>query len=202
MSTQTMILAVRSHNLPKETLRTSFIALPEHEIMTMLNSAGLWIGPRSQLEDLPDFRQIIPYVVIKQGDKFLTYSRTTAGGESRLHGKASIGVGGHIDISDVEFLANSVDLQSTLARAADREVAEELQGVERLKSSWIGLIVDNDNAVGRVHIGVVAIWEVSTIAFSSAEDAIGNIETKELIELSNYQDRLETWSSLLIEHLK
>ena len=42
------------------------------------------IMQRAVLENEPKFRQLIPYVVVKQGDKYLAYKRETAGGEARF----------------------------------------------------------------------------------------------------------------------
>lgn len=197
---QKIILAVAANRLPFELQRTTFLPLDESQIIFVLQEAGLWLGPRPQLEDMPSFRQIIPYVVLKCGDKWVRYTRTSAGGEQRLHGRVSIGLGGHVDLPDVCMVGNSIDLRKTLDDAAEREVQEELPGVSCSSRHWAGLLVDNESAVGSVHIGVVAIWDLEYLPNGPTEDAISEAGLTSLTELIEAGPRLETWSSLLVAH--
>jgi predicted NUDIX family phosphoesterase len=197
-----LILAVPAEGLPPSARRTSFIPMAEEQLWTTLYGAGLWLGPRPHLEEMPSFRQIIPYVALKCGDRWVRYTRTPAGGEQRLHGRVSIGLGGHIDLSDVVATGDAIDLVQTLKAAARREVEEELVGVEPVSQRWAGLLVDNDSPVGRVHIGVVAVWELASVPHGSGEDAIGDTGLTTLEELKNDEAQMETWSSLLIPYLQ
>ena len=52
-------------------------------------------------EESPAFKQLIPYIVLRDGERVFFMQRTDAGGDPRLHGKASIGVGGHLNPVDV-----------------------------------------------------------------------------------------------------
>lgn len=61
--------------------------------------------------------QLLPYITIKHKDEYLTYARK--GKEDRLHGKRSMGFGGHIELSD-----NQSTLQDTLSYSATRELQE------------------------------------------------------------------------------
>ena len=171
--------------------------------MVTLYRAGLWIGPRAQLEQMPAFRQVIPYVILKVGDRLVRYTRTEAGNEQRLHGRVSIGLGGHIDLADMSIDQDGIDLPNTLQAAAQREVDEELTGIDSRRRQWQGLLVDNDSDVGKVHIGVVACWYLRTPPHGSQEDAIGEIGLATLDQLHQLpQDRLETWSQLVVEWLR
>ena len=58
--------------------------------------------PRAEAEERPDYKQIIPYVILLQGDKVFVTRRLNKGGEARLHGRISIGIGGHINPVDEE----------------------------------------------------------------------------------------------------
>lgn len=199
-TSQKLILAVPTAGLPEAAQHTSFLPMAEEQVWETLYEAGMWLGPRPQLEELPTFRQIIPYVALKLGDRVVKYTRTPAGGESRLYGRVSIGLGGHIDVSDVVISGDNVDLLKTLEGAAKREVDEELSGVAAVHRRWAGLLVDSDNPVGRVHIGVVAVWELALQPHGAAEDAIGDIGLATLEELQADEGRLETWSALLVRH--
>lgn len=50
--------------------------------------------PRPEMEEDPSYRQIIPYVVLTRGEEVFVLRRLKKGGEKRLHGLLSIGVGG------------------------------------------------------------------------------------------------------------
>ena len=74
---------------------------------------------REIAEKDPNFRQIIPYVLVHYGDKYLAATRHQTQGEVRLHGKMSIGIGGHINPVDGE-------LADLLDAGLRRELSEEL----------------------------------------------------------------------------
>ena len=195
-----MILAACAKGLPSGFVGTGFHSASAAEAIRAFQEAGLWIGPRETLEQDPSFRQIIPYVVLRHEDKFIRYTRTPAGGEGRLHGRMSIGLGGHIDLPDVVCAGETVDLDATIARATERELEEELGAVEVESRDWIGILTDDDTEVGRVHIGVVAVWHLVAPPAGLAEDAIGEVSLCSLAELQAESHRLETWSAMLLPY--
>lgn len=106
---------------------------------------------RRQAELNPNWKQPIPYVAVCCEDRVFTMTRLT-GGEARLHGKRSIGVGGHINPCDIE--AHGID--GLLAEACARELREELILPDSLpQPEPLGLLNDDTTEVGAVHIGVV-----------------------------------------------
>ena len=152
------------------------------------------------METDPSFKQLIPYVLLQWMDsdgvtKLFTYTRGGGGGEVRLHAKRSVGIGGHISREDA---ADGADPYSTGMR---RELEEEV----RLNSSYSetrdGLIYDDSNDVGRVHLGVVHrfILDGPDVASNEADLAEGSFVSVE--ELRSEMDRLETWSQLAIQAL-
>lgn len=195
-----MILAVGAAGLSEHFRGTGFHAAGAAEAISAFHTAGLWLGPRETLEQDPSYRQIIPYVVLRYGDEFVRYTRTPAGGEARLHGCHSIGLGGHIDIPDVRCAGESVDLEATIWEATLRELREELGEVDAGRREWIGVITDDNTEVGRVHIGVAAVWHLRTPPSDLVEDTIGDVSLCSLGELQLGADRLETWSSMLLPH--
>ena len=196
-----LILAAHAASLPAGLSTPGFHRLPPGEILDVLAKAGLWLGPRQTLETCEDFRQIIPYIVVTDGARIVCYERTPAGGEARLHGKLSIGLGGHIDFSDVARSNDAIDLDRTMAQSAQRELEEELRHASGIDTDWIGLIVENDTPVARVHIGVVAIARIGAQAVSAAEEAIANVRLLTPEELEQEAPRLEGWSQRLLPHL-
>ena len=55
---------------------------------------------REQAETDPSYKQLIPYVIMSYGGKFLNYVRGKRAGETRVIGNRSIGIGGHINQID------------------------------------------------------------------------------------------------------
>ena len=107
---------------------------------------GRYLG-RPTAEENPDFKQLIPYVVLRDGASVFLMERTDAGGDARLHGKASIGVGGHLNPVD--------DGTDPLLAGLRREWAEELLADWEPYFRLVGLLNDDSNPVGAVHLGVV-----------------------------------------------
>ncbi|MGJ8663202.1 MAG: hypothetical protein ACSHWU_06100, partial [Marinicella sp.] len=123
----------------------------------------IWVGPRPHLEEDEHFKQIIPYVILSYQGKIAVYQRTKKGGESRLHNLNSIGFGGHMDAFDMVYDPNGdLNLDKTIEQSAQREIDEELVVSDIVSKTKLGYIIDNSNPVGRVHIGVVEQWELSS----------------------------------------
>src|SRR4030042_1667445 len=80
------------------------ISLKEDDIGHLENDCfeASFFAIREAAEKDPILKQIIPYGVIRSMEgKVLTYRRTKSSGEGRLHNKASIGIGGHINLDDM-----------------------------------------------------------------------------------------------------
>lgn len=91
---------------------------------------------REVVDKIPEvgkmFPQIIPVIAVKKDNKYLTYARN--GTEGRLHGKRSMTVGGHIDISDT-FGSDYKNYRPIIALAASREVLEET--LPAVLATWV-----------------------------------------------------------------
>ena len=147
---------------------------------------------RETAEEDVTFKQIIPYLVVKFEDKYLLYKRTKKISESRLREKLSIGIGGHINpIDEVEG--------SIINEALKRELAEEISLQISKEPVAIGFINDDNNEVGRVHLGVVFTVEADSSEFEvmEKENIVAEWATKE--QLKADFDRLESWSQLIID---
>ncbi len=161
----------------------------------------IWIGPRPHLEEDEQFKQIIPYVILSYQGKIAAYQRTKKGGENRLHNLKSIGFGGHIDAFDLAYHDDgTIDLDKTIETSAHREIDEELNISGISSKTQLGYIIDNSNPVGRVHIGVVERWELTSSQISSNEEEIkvlGLFEPEELLQIED----MENWSEHIIKGL-
>ncbi len=148
---------------------------------------------RPRAEDDPSLKQLIPYVVIRDGELTFLMERTTAGGDARLHAKASIGVGGHL---------NPVDLGADPIEAGlRREWSEELIAPWEPDVRLVGFLNDDSNAVGAVHLGIVFTVQAAgrPVAIRETAKLTGRFVT--MNGLRGAWDRLETWSRLVAAEL-
>ena len=134
-------------------------------------------------------KQLIPYVVVRDGDRIFLMERTDAGGDARLHGKASIGVGGHLNPVD--------DGDDALMAGLRREWDEELDAAWEPDFRLVGLLNDDSNPVGAVHLGVVFAVEADgrAVEVREREKLTGTFVAPDAVRAA--WDRLETWSQLV-----
>ena len=149
---------------------------------------GRYLG-RPTAEENPDFKQLIPYVVLRDGASVFLMERTDAGGDARLHGKASIGVGGHLNPVD--------DGTDPLLAGLRREWAEELLADWEPYFRLVGLLNDDSNPVGAVHLGVVFTVGADGRPVEVREREKLRGRFVEIAEVLAAWDRLETWSQLV-----
>lgn len=145
------------------------------------------------------------------------------GGDARLDGRCSCGVGGHVDAADAApepatatapdaVATASADFASaaTLHRALLRELAEELQtapghpaGEQHIDHLRLrGLIYEGLSAVGRVHLGVLytAQWLPAAPPQPRAGEKLAGLGFMPLAHVAQ-DTRFELWSRLAAEHL-
>ncbi len=122
-----------------------FCGEPEPYLNAFFQPGNNHLAPRSEVETDPSRKQIIPYAVFRFEDRILHYVRGGRGGEKRLLAKGSIGIGGHINDSDV---ASATFDTQTYRKAVDREISEELRIQDGFTDRIVGLIND-DSTRGR-----------------------------------------------------
>ena len=197
-----LILAVRTELVRQRIAHDGFHPAEHEQIIDMLEHAEPLFAQRSGLEENEACLQPIPYIVLKSGDRYVSYVRTDKGGESRLHGRVSIGLGGHVDLADAATSEQGFELEFTLADGALRELSEEVSQDSVGDPIWRGVLVDTSSAVSRVHLGLVAVYELTDDELpASAEEEIDRVQLMTLEELRDCGDRLETWSSMLLNWL-
>ncbi len=145
---------------------------------------------RAEVEDDPSFQQVIPYVVVTDRDRLWLMRRLRAGADTRLHDRYSIGVGGHIGVDD-----------GGLAGGLAREWSEELVADWEPEFVPVGLINDDSDPVGAVHLGVVYRVEAAgrAVAIRETHKLEGRFATPD--EVDALGERLETWSRLCLDYL-
>ena len=150
--------------------------------------------PRPQAEEDPSFRQIIPYVVLLQNGRIFSTRRLNKGGEARLHGKISVGIGGHINPVD------ETEREQVLLRGLQRELEEEVSIEMPGPLVPIGVINDDTNSVGSVHLGLCFTMEVQGEVFvRETEKLTGGWMTPEALRAE--WDNMETWTQIALEGL-
>lgn len=180
------------------------VDLNEAELFARVERAGFFVE-RSVAERNPDWKQLIPYVVVVREEpdgasRVLLLRRLPRGGEERLHDKLSLGVGGHVEPRDLGAEGARRDL---LDHATEREIAEELvlDGPRRVRT--VGILNDDSNPVGAVHVGVVRILTIDGHVSVRETDVLeGSLVTaEELRRLRGEGANFETWSSFLLDAL-
>ena len=147
--------------------------------------------PRRAMEADPSFKQIIPYLVLRDGERYFLMRRTRAGGDARLHDAWSIGVGGHINPGDGD-----------LAGGLLREWTEELVADFVPEFRLVGLLNDDTTDVGQVHLGAVYLAEAAgrPVTIRETDKLSGAFATP--AQVAEVADRLETWSRLAFEFVE
>jgi predicted NUDIX family phosphoesterase len=153
--------------------------------------------PRSEVEDDPGFKQIIPYVIFRSGDAVFCYTRGRSQGEARLHRLRSLGVGGHVAEADADGRATRDAYEMALRRELDEEVDIQSNGSVRR----VGLINDDSNPVGQVHLGVVHLYALDRPAVTPREDGLAEAEFLALDRVCELRAQFETWSQICIDAL-
>jgi predicted NUDIX family phosphoesterase len=168
-------------------------------VAQLLDPSNHFFMDRAAAEEDPSHKQLIPYCIFRCGDKILHYTRGKAGGESRLHAKISVGVGGHVNPVDTDGGKTG---SAAYHAAVTREIEEELDLPEEHEHHIIALLNDESNAVGQVHLGIVHLVDLKSDAVASREDALLDLGFSPLSKLdSSLFDRLETWSQFCVRHL-
>jgi predicted NUDIX family phosphoesterase len=145
---------------------------------------------RGDAEEDPTHKQVIPYLVLRDGERWFLMHRTRAGGDARLHDLGSIGVGGHLNPGDG-------DVAGGLQREWDEEIAADFLP----QFTPVGLLNDDTTAVGRVHIGFVYTADAAgrPVAIRETDKLTGAFATT--VEVATVGEGLETWSRLAFEAL-
>lgn len=165
---------------------------------------------REAAEIDPNYKQLIPYVLIMNGAGVFNYLRTPAGEEARLHNKRSVGVGGHINPVDQEVNTQmNLDL---VMNAVVRELMEEvrLPGGVTLASKdsemnlpqFVGLINTTDSEVGAVHLGLTFVMKVASMEgiVPEEEEGMHDAGFHAVGHLSkDKREELEAWSAIAVD---
>ncbi len=137
-------------------------------------------------------KQVIPYVVIRHADRFLLIRRTKKQTESRLHDMFSLGIGGHINNTDVTGANGNI-----LATGLRRELEEEIRVEDEKACTLVGVINDDSTEVARVHAGLVYVLTVGSPRFTIVEHDKYTASWATPEEMSRVYDQMESWAQIV-----
>ncbi|MBC8097545.1 MAG: phosphoesterase [Akkermansiaceae bacterium] len=160
------------------------------------NPANVLYRNRSEAEQDKRYKQLIPYVLILCGDKILRYRRGKGGGETRLHGLYSVGIGGHISEEDNGLFQQGVGYHEGMRRELMEEVA-----IDHVQDAAVALINDDSTEVGYVHFGVIHVVRVSDESVVGRRSGIVAPEFVPISEAVQDLSVYESWSRFALEHL-
>jgi len=174
------------------------------EEMSLERSSGLFDAINSgffhscyDCEDDTLILQPIPYIMIFGPNKTVfSYVRAkdiTKYLETKLFGKRSVGIGGHINRSDSpDYVTNCLM----------RELGEEVRIEGRMsKPRFVGTLMAHDKPVDRVHLGLIYVIYTDGAVFpkESSMASGGMVDIDDIWNPSGISGEFETWSRMLID---
>jgi predicted NUDIX family phosphoesterase len=157
------------------------------ELLEVVSEKHFFVD-RPTAERSPEYKQIIPYVLIRHGESWFLLQRTQKQTEARLHDKFSLGIGGHIN-------PDTPDLLDGLHKELEEEV--NVEGDYEL--TFAGILNDDSTEVGQVHLGAVFVLEAADdrVSVRETEKMVGRWATRD--ELAEKREAMETWSQIVFD---
>src|SRR6266566_3954492 len=172
---------------------------PEKYLNAILSRGNNFFLPRTQAENDPTHKQIIPYALIAFENRVLYYVRGKKAGEQRLVAKGSIGIGGHMNETDESLFA--LDEQAYRV-GVEREVNEEIKIDSPFEGRIVALLNDDTTEVGRVHLGIIHVFKLAEPKVQKREAMITELTFLPREELLARRETMETWSQICLDSLE
>lgn len=176
---------------------------------------------RGLMEQDETYKQIIPYMIFKFEDQLFLMQRAMQASEERLKHKFTLGIGGHVRELDLKKLEtkknlspnntlnyspnreqnNSVvknNLADEIFAWAEREFHEEIEYHGNLKITTLGLLNDDSNSVGRVHLGLVLLLQGDSPEIKIKSELQSGFLCQ-ITACSEFLERMESWSQIVFE---
>lgn len=147
------------------------------------------------MEEDPSFKQLIPYCIFRCNGEVFQYQRGNSQGEARLHAKRSVGVGGHVSTLDLNGKG------CAYAEGMKREIEEEVFLEAKWTEQCVGLINDDESEVGKVHLGVVHVFDLETPDVKPKEASMLDSGFRKPSAMLEDLDAYETWSQICLKAL-
>jgi predicted NUDIX family phosphoesterase len=150
---------------------------------------------RKEAETNPAYKQLIPYAILHNDGKVFIYRRGKLLAEKRLHGNYSLGVGGHIGVTDPSLFG------TTYEDGLKREINEEVYIESNYTQRVAALLNDDSNDVGKVHFGIVHSLALEKPLVKPKEKSINETGFATFEELQKDIDKFESWSQICIQQI-
>ncbi len=186
------ILVVRREKLFPETAFQGLIAANTQSFLETIIKEKEF-RPRPLMEDDQNYKQIIPYLLFKFQDRYFLMQRKATSTDQRLKNKYSLGIGGHMREEDM-------GTGSTIFDWGKREFHEEIAYEGNLKISPVGILNDDSNPVGQVHLGLVLLLEGDTANIKIRSELKGG-QLLTAQEIKDFYPDMETWSQIIFDTL-
>jgi len=188
------ILCIKEETLFKYGKWNGLMTSTPQKYLNLLRENGEFRA-RQELENDPEYKQIIAQVILRYKDKYFLH-RQVKRNEERLNSLCPLPLGGHIEQVD----SNSDDILET---ALERELHEEVDlKSDIVKKSYLGLIyLEDDNPVNLVHVGFVYIFDLDGADVHVKEEGLEDIGFVSLDYLKTNSEKLTYWSRIIIYHL-
>ena len=198
------IIVIPKNKLFGENQEDSFQGFKEHSIdYEKRILENFIIMRRGDAEINPNFKQPICYSMIfnPNSKKLFSYQRSDDDSkypERRLHGRWSIGVGGHIE---------KTDEKNPIYESLRRELSEEVQSFHVLgKPEILGYLNYESNPVSQVHFGLLYLIKTDSEEIYQKDQEMMNGKLRSLDELEQIlfatDLRVEAWSQIAFEEIK
>lgn len=162
------------------------------EYLTLIQNKKQFL-PRSHMETNPNYKQIIPYIIFEFEGSYFLMQRQAKASEQRLQSKFTLGIGGHIRQEDMTPGASIFDW-------ARREFHEEVNYQGSFNIKPLGILNDDSNEVGQVHVGFIFLLQGDSSNISVKSELKSGV----LVDLATchaYGDKLESWSKTVVDYL-
>ncbi len=173
-----------------------FRSAGEWDLAALLDARHYSFLPRSVCETQPEFKQLIPYVVLTCGDQVFHYRRGARGTETRITALRSVGIGGHIAEEDTRGDGDPYQI------GMQRELDEEIEMGAVIARERLGVIYDPGTPVGCVHLGIVHRFELAQCEAAVRDESLSQPGFAPVAQLLRELTEFETWSQLTLNHLK
>jgi predicted NUDIX family phosphoesterase len=193
-----LVFAIPTDNLWKLlTYKEKGLIKGNSDVLNRIVQNGLF-RKRSELEEDPSFKQIIPYAIISNKESFYLFTRKSRQTEKRLHNKLHLGLGGHMNPGNSKEPG-----EQYLINELKREFFEEvklLNGCLIEDIEFIGLINDDSISVGSVHLGLLYNIHVSNKYVVINETDKMSADWIDKTDLIEYYEEMETWTKIAIDY--
>jgi predicted NUDIX family phosphoesterase len=171
---------------------------PQRYLKAIISDGNTLFLRRAEAENDPTYKQIIPYVILAYEGRVIYYVRGKRAGEQRLVAKGSIGIGGHLNDADIGLFRLNEEHYN---RVVEREVHEEIHLLSKFRNQIVALLNDDSTEVGRVHLGIVHIFNLKEPKVRKREAMITGLTFLTREELMARRESLESWSQICVDAL-